>query len=139
MDSREIMEILVVDDEPGDVALLRELCASAGYVALIVAHGMDTVAATRALMPDLILLSALMPGIDAFQMTESLKKSEKTSRIPIILLTDGNSLEDIHQGIAAGADDFVTKPVDPNILLLRMRNHLELIKCRELLVTSIPG
>lgn len=133
MDDREIMEILIVDDDPGDVALFQDMCANAGYVALIVAHGMDTVAAARELMPDLILLNVMMPGLDAFQTTESLKNDEKTAHIPIILLTDIHSIEDIHKGLSAGADDFVRRPVDSRITLLRIRNHLKIKKYQDLL------
>ncbi len=82
-------------------------------------------------MPDLILLDIILPGIDGYTVTERLKNNEKTRIIPIVLVTSLDALEDKVKGLEAGADDFLTKPVNQVELTARIRSLIKLKRLQE--------
>ena len=75
-------------------------------------------------IPDLLILDKMMPGMDGFELAEKLKSEESTSSIRVILLTSCDSPDDFVEGLDAGADDYVTKPLDPKVLMARVRSQL---------------
>ena len=118
--------VLIADDDPGIQALLSTLCEEMGLAIVVVATGQDAVDEARRVSPDLILMDAMMPGLDGFEATRLLKAEESTAPIPVLMLTGLKSRQDRLNGIAKGANDFLTKPIDAEELTLRVRNHLKI-------------
>lgn len=116
--------ILVVDDEEDILELLRYNLAKEGYRVTCVASGEEAVKTGKAILPDLILLDLLLPGMDGLDVCRLLKGEAQTRPIPIIMLTAKGEEADIVAGLELGADDYVTKPFSPRVLLARLRAAL---------------
>jgi PAS domain S-box-containing protein len=118
--------ILVVDDEPANCKLLELLLRHEGYEPRCVANGEEALTTVAARPPDLILLDVMMPGVDGYQVARTLKANPATSTIPIIMVTAHNDPSARLAGLEAGAEDFLSKPIDRAELRLRVRNLLRL-------------
>lgn len=114
--------VLIVDDEPRNVLLLQELLESRGYTVWTAANGEDALTVARERSPDVMLLDVMMPLLNGFDVCRRLKGDPGTSMIPVLLVTSLDAREDRLAGIGAGANDFITKPIDTGDLLLRVRN-----------------
>lgn len=123
-------KILVVDDEPANVELLMGLL-SKKYDVETAANGKEAFAKVKDFSPDLILLDVIMPEIDGYEVCRQLKGDQKTMNIPIVMVTCLADREDRIKAIEAGADDFLSKPIDWIELgarvksLLRIKEYLE--------------
>ena len=113
--------ILIVEDEEDIAELLEYNLQRNGYLPSCVATGEDGLSVTREEHPDLVLLDLMLPGLSGLDVCRRLKADNATSRIPIIMLTAKGEEEDIIAGFDAGADDYVTKPFRPKVLLARVR------------------
>ncbi|MEW5684388.1 MAG: PleD family two-component system response regulator [Pseudomonadota bacterium] len=114
--------ILVVDDIESNVRLL-EAKLSAEYYEVLTAHdGPTALAMAAAEHPDIILLDVMMPGMDGFQVCRRLKDDPETRHIPVVLVTALDGRADRVAGLEAGADDFLTKPIDDVMLFARVRS-----------------
>ncbi len=113
--------ILVVDDEEDILELVRFNLAREGYVVICAATGEESLKITREKHPDLIVQDLMLPGIDGLEVTKILKDDPKTRNIPIVMLTAKGEEADIVIGLELGADDYVTKPFSPRILVARIR------------------
>ena len=118
--------ILIVDDEPKNVDYLEQELEGFGYSTLSASNGAEALAIVEATPPDLILLDVMMPVMDGFKTCSTLKSAEDTRFIPVIIMTALDAVEDRVKGIKAGADDFLTKPVDERELLARIETSLKL-------------
>lgn len=118
--------ILIVDDEMQNRKLLEALLRSEGYVTLSAANGEEALGAIAQRAPDLVLLDIMMPGMDGYQVASILKANPATSNIPIIMVTAQIDRSARLAGLNAGAEEFLTKPVDRAELSLRVRNLLRL-------------
>ncbi|GEN26816.1 two-component system response regulator [Halovibrio variabilis] len=118
--------ILIVDDELQNRRLLEVLLLPEGYQTVMAASGEEALAIVAQQAPDLILLDIMMPGMDGYAVARSIKADELTSNIPIIMLTAQIDREARLAGLSAGAEEFLTKPVDRAELWLRVRNLLRL-------------
>lgn len=116
--------ILIVDDEPFNVDYLEQELELLGYETESAASGREAFEKVAATAPDLILLDVMMPGIDGFTVCRMLKDDRKTRRIPIVIMTSLNATEDRIKGIEAGADDFLSKPVNEQELIARIKAAL---------------
>src|SRR6185295_17941125 len=116
--------ILVVDDLAENREILVDLLGSEGYVLDTAKDGEEAVEKALASPPDLILMDVSMPRLTGFEACRRLKADERTHLVPIVLVTGLLAREDRIQGIAAGCDDFLTKPVDSEQLLARTRTLL---------------
>lgn len=124
--TKKIPNILLVDDEERNLKLLEALCESLGYGTLLARNGREAVEQARLYKPDVVLMDVMMPEMNGFDATEKLKKDGLTRHIPIIMVTALDSREDRLTGIAKGANDFLTKPIDAEELALRLKNNLEM-------------
>jgi len=113
--------ILVVDDEESILELLEYNLSREGYKVTCVATGEDALEATKRKMPDLVILDLMLPGVDGLDVCKTLKNTSKTSQIPIVMLTAKGEESDIVTGLELGADDYITKPFSPRVLLARAK------------------
>ncbi|MES2352165.1 MAG: EAL domain-containing protein [Pseudomonadota bacterium] len=118
--------ILIVDDEAQNRRLLAVLLRPEGYQTESAASGEEALSAVAHSAPDLILLDIMMPGIDGYQVASILKANPATANIPIIMVTAHGERGARLAGLSAGAEEFLTKPVDRTELWLRVRNLLRL-------------
>lgn len=113
--------ILVVDDEDDILELARYNLTRDGYIVQCVSTGEAALTDARKLLPDLILLDLMLPGIGGLDVCRALRKDPKTNHIPIIMVTARGEDADVVAGLELGADDYVTKPFSPRVLLARVR------------------
>jgi putative two-component system response regulator len=118
--------ILIADDDEGITMLLRTLCEDKGYRTISASDGQKAVEVALQNLPDLIVMDATMPEKSGFDATRELKSNELSRHIPIVMLTGLRTREDRLRGIAAGANDFLTKPVDAEEFALRVSNNLKI-------------
>ena len=117
--------VLIVDDVPDNLALLHDALDESGYTVLIATHGEAALARAAQVLPDIVLLDAMMPGLDGFEVARRLKANAQTSHIPIIFMTGLTETEYLVAALEAGGVDYVTKPIKPKEVLARMQVHLQ--------------
>jgi putative two-component system response regulator len=118
--------VLVVDDEERNRRLLVAMLEAEGYSAIEAADGIQALALARQSPPDIVLLDIMMPGMDGYQVARALKADPLTKAMPVVMVTALDDRASRLQGLEAGAEEFVTKPVDRNELRIRVRNLLRL-------------
>lgn len=116
--------VLLVDDSPETLTALVEALENAWLTALVARDGLSAIALLDRVRPDLILMDAVMPGIDGFETCRRIKKRPEFSLTPIIFMTGLTEREHVLAGLDAGGVDYVTKPVDHQEMLARIRIHL---------------
>ncbi|TBR19964.1 response regulator transcription factor [bacterium] len=124
-------KILIVDDEKDIVKMLDYNLKKEGYRTVLVYDGEDALSFAKKEHPDIILLDLMLPGIDGLEVCKALKKEEKTSLIPIIMLTAKTQEADKVIGLELGADDYMTKPFGLKELLARIKAVLRRAKEKE--------
>lgn len=123
--------ILVVDDVVVNVRLLEAKLASEYFHVLTASSGETALEVARAERPDLVLLDVMMPGMDGFEVCRRLKSNPATTEIPVVMVTALSDISDRVKGLEAGADDFLTKPVDDVALFARVRSLVRLKRMME--------
>jgi len=117
--------ILIVEDDPKNLKLIRDLLQIRGYTTLEATDGKQGVDMARAKMPDLILMDIQMPVMDGFEAINILKADPVTKSIPIIALTAFAMQEDREKCIEAGCNDYITKPLDTRAFVTKVKEYLE--------------
>ncbi len=117
--------ILIVEDEEDIAELLEYNLQRQGFEAEAVGSGEEGLELTRQMEPDLLILDLMLPGLSGLEVCRALKSDPERSRIPVIMLTAKGEEEDIIAGFEAGADDYVTKPFQPRILVARVKAVLQ--------------
>jgi DNA-binding NarL/FixJ family response regulator len=116
--------VLVVDDAPDTLRWLCELLEQEGYTVLVARSGTEALSRLEYLVPDAILLDALMPGISGFETCARIKANPAWSHVPVIFMTGLGETGDVVQGFESGAVDYVVKPVRAGEVLARLATHL---------------
>jgi signal transduction histidine kinase/DNA-binding response OmpR family regulator len=129
-DTKNTETILIVDDHPSNLQVLFALLESYGFRVLAVQNGENALKIADSIIPDLILLDILMPGIDGFEVCRLLKAKASTQNIPVIFLTALSETVNKIRGFELGGIDYVTKPIEHQELLARIQTHLTLKKIR---------
>jgi len=109
---KEVLKILVIDDEEGVLTLLKFRLGKFGHEVITSNNGIDGIRKARMFEPDLILLDLVMPGMSGFRVCELLKSYKKTKDIPIFIFTALDRLEDVERAFEKGADDYIVKPFE---------------------------
>jgi len=128
--------ILLVDDQPKNLHLLEAMLEPLGYRLLRAQEGKTAIELFDTEAPDLVLLDLMMPAVDGFAVLADIRRHERASHVPVILVTAQNERAHRLRGLEAGADDFIEKPIDRPILLARVRTLLQLKESRDALQTS---
>ena len=123
-DSKKRDVALVVDDSPETLRLLTDALDGAGMTVMVALDGAAAMRIVDQITPDIILLDAVMPGIDGFETCRKLKREAGLSNVPVIFMTGLADTEHIVQGLEAGGVDYVTKPIAVEEMLARIRVHL---------------
>ncbi len=123
--------ILVVDDEEDLLELVNYNLTKEGYRVGCVASGEEALDETRKNLPDLVVLDLLLPSIDGLEICRLLKNDSRTAHIPILMLTAKGEESDMVSGLELGADDYMTKPFSPRVLLARIRALLRRVKAKD--------
>tara|TARA_R110001606_G_scaffold261206_14_gene409490 strand:- start:20812 stop:21255 length:444 start_codon:yes stop_codon:yes gene_type:complete len=123
-EEEKMARILIVDDSPTETYKLREILEKHGHHVLEAANGADGVAMARSELPDLVLMDVVMPGLNGFQATRQLTKGADTAHIPIVIVTTKDQETDRVWGKRQGARDYLTKPVDEDVLLKTVERQL---------------
>lgn len=116
--------VLIVDDTPDNLALLSDALDAQGYMVLVALDGQSALNRIQRRRPDLILLDALMPGLDGFETCRRLKAEPESADIPVLFMTALTESEHVLEGFAAGGIDYVTKPIHTEEVLARVGAHL---------------
>ncbi|CUW41610.1 putative chemotaxis regulator CheY [Magnetospirillum sp. XM-1] len=117
--------VLVADDNPLVTQLLAHRLGSRGFNVVAVEDGVKAVEAAHRLMPDILVLDGMMPGLDGFAVIKTLKANDATASIPILMLSSLKGEKDIVGALSAGASDYLVKPFIPEELVLRVKRLLE--------------
>ncbi len=113
--------VLVVDDIPANLRLLEAKLRAEYFEVALAASGPEALALTSAWSPDIVLLDVMMPGMDGYEVCRRLKSQEATAHIPVVMVTALTDQTERVRGLEAGADDFISKPVDTTLLFARLR------------------
>ena len=116
--------VLVVDDSPETLRLLTDAIEDAGMTVLVAREGEHALSIVEKVVPDVILMDALMPGTDGFATCRKLKQNRALAHVPVIFMTGLTDTEHIIKGLEAGGVDYISKPIVPGELLARIRVHL---------------
>lgn len=121
---RVMPKILVVDDEPDAIELIKFNLKAAGYEVITAADGEEALKKARSMLPDLVILDLMLPEVDGLEVCKILRRDQRVSATPILMLTAKAAEIDRVLGLELGADDYVTKPFSPRELVLRVKRLL---------------
>lgn len=116
--------VLIVDDQPDNLAVLHDALDESGYTVLVATGGASALERCARLQPDVVLLDAVMPGLDGFEVARRLKATESTAHIPIVFMTGLAATEHVVAAFEAGGVDYVTKPIRPREVIARIATHV---------------
>src|SRR5271170_6553750 len=118
--------VLVVDDILSNVKLLEAKLSAEYFEVVTASNGIEALAKIEETDPDIVLLDVMMPGMDGFEVCRRIKSDPKTAHVPVVMVTALDQPSDRVTGLEAGADDFLTKPVDDAALFARVRSLVRL-------------
>jgi len=123
--NKEAKRILIVDDVEDNLFLLEAILTEEGYEVDSAKNGKEALAKIEASPPDLVLLDAMMPGMDGYEVTRRIRQNKKLPFLPVLLITAYENAN-IPQGLDLGANDFIRKPIDYEELMARIKAFLRL-------------
>lgn len=116
--------VLIVDDTPDNLALLSDALDASGYMVLVALDGTSALERMQRRRPDVVLLDAMMPGLDGFETCRRIKAQAELADIPVLFMTALTESEHVVEAFAAGGIDYVTKPLKTDEVLARVAAHL---------------
>ncbi|WP_319558831.1 diguanylate cyclase [Marispirochaeta sp.] len=130
----EEMAILIVDDVPANIQFLGKLLKDEGFKIAPASNGKKALEMIPRVKPDLVLMDVMMPEMNGFEACRRMKESAEMKDIPVIFLSARTETEDVIKGFKLGAADYIQKPFNADELLVRVRNHIELVRNRRLII-----
>src|ERR1700759_4426526 len=132
--------VLVVDDILSNVKLLEAKLTAEYFEVMTAFNGLECLSRMEQIVPDIVLLDVMMPGMDGFEVCRRIKSNPRTAHVPVVMVTALDQPSDRVAGLEAGADDFLTKPVDDAALFARVRSLVRLkLMTDELRMPKSPG
>ena len=116
--------VMLVDDAPDNLKMLSTALDEAGYRVLIATDGLSAIERVDYVVPDIVLMDAVMPGMDGFETCARLKAHHAAAQVPVVFMTGLTDPEHVLRGFRSGGVDYVTKPLDPDVVLARLDTHL---------------
>lgn len=116
--------ILIIDDSPTETFRFKEILTKHGFATVEATNGADGVTLARAEQPDLILMDVVMPGVNGFQATRQITRDPKTKHIPVVIVSTKDQATDRLWGKRQGAKDYLIKPVDEDLLINTIKQHI---------------
>ena len=116
--------VMLVDDAPDNLKMLSSALDSAGYMVIVATDGTSAIERMDYVLPDIVLMDAIMPDMDGFETCRRLKMHHNAAQVPVIFMTGLTEPEDVVRGFQAGGIDYVTKPIDVDVVLARLESHL---------------
>ncbi|OWY29923.1 response regulator transcription factor [Herbaspirillum robiniae] len=116
--------VLIVDDMPDNLAMLSDTLDESGHIVLVATDGVSALERLDCVTPDLILLDAMMPGIDGFETCRRIKLIKSVSHVPVVFMTGLSETEHVVRGFEVGGIDYVTKPIRPQEVVARIGAHI---------------
>ncbi|MFP3569627.1 response regulator [Paraburkholderia sp. SIMBA_030] len=123
--------MLIVDDTPDNLALLSDALHSTGYTVLVALDGESALKCVARVTPDIVLMDAMMPGMDGFETCRLLKLDRNRAHLPVIFMTALTESEHVVQGFRVGGIDYVTKPVKPTEVCARIAAHVQRARAQQ--------
>lgn len=124
-------KLLIVDDEPINLQVLVNMLSLQNYTVIQAKNGIDALELlNKGFKPDLVLLDVMMPKMTGYEVTQKIRETWQASEMPVLLLTAKNQLSDLVAGFESGANDYLTKPVEKDELLARIKTHLNLLRLK---------
>lgn len=133
----EDASVLIVDDNEQNLELLQAYLDGLGCTIATAKDGIEAMAAIEEAIPDLVLLDVMMPRMSGFQVCERIKSGPRTRDVPVIMVTALNEVGDVERAVEAGADDFLTKPVNRLELVTRVRSLLRVRRLKHQLDSTL--
>lgn len=124
MENSEQYTVLIVDDNPDNISIQGGLLKNAGYRVVIALSGEEALICVERYKPDAILLDIMMPGVDGFETCSRIKEDPAQEHIPVIFVSAKDEISCIDRCFEAGGTDYLSKPIEPNILLARLKLHI---------------
>lgn len=131
--------VLIVDDVPDNLSVLHDALDESGYTVLVATNGEAAIQRAAQALPDVVLLDAVMPGMDGFEVARRLKARPETAHIPIIFMTGLTESEHVIEAFEVGGVDYVRKPINWQELLARVRVHMAQSRAVHASVTSLDA
>lgn len=122
------VRVLAVDDSPTILEMIQAILVAGGYEVITATDGQEALNAARSEAPDLILLDVMLPKLDGYRVCRLLKFDQKFKSIPIIMLTAKSEEQSVVTGIRTGADQYLTKPIEPERLLSAVAEELNKVR-----------
>jgi len=122
------VRVLAVDDSPTILEMIQAILVAGGYEVITATDGQEALNAARSEAPDLILLDVMLPKLDGYRVCRLLKFDQKFKSIPIIMLTSKSEEQSVVTGIRTGADQYLTKPIEPERLLSAVAEELNKVR-----------
>ena len=116
--------ILVIEDDPNALRLVEYTLGQEGYQVITAANGLEGLKKAREEHPDLIILDIMLPGLDGYEVCQQLRQEPKTIKLPILMLSAKAREIDKATGLKVGADDYLTKPADPAMIVAKVKTLL---------------
>ncbi|HTH62680.1 MAG TPA: response regulator transcription factor [Paraburkholderia sp.] len=123
--------VLIVDDTPDNLALLSDTLQAAGYAVLVALNGEAALKCLARVTPDVVLMDAMMPGMDGFETCRRVKMDHRHAHLPVIFMTALTESEHVVQGFRVGGIDYVTKPVKPSEVCARIAAHVQRARAQQ--------
>ncbi len=124
-------KLLIVDDEPINLQVLVNMLSLQNYTVIQAKNGLDALELlNKGFKPDLVVLDVMMPKMTGYEVTQKIRETWQASEMPVLLLTAKNQLSDLVAGFESGANDYLTKPVEKDELLARIKTHLNLLRLK---------
>jgi two-component system alkaline phosphatase synthesis response regulator PhoP len=117
-------KILIIEDDPGTTRFLVYTLEQEGYKVLSVADGLEGLRQTQYEHPDLIILDIMLPGMDGYEICHRLRQKPETLTVPVLIVSGRARQDDKNVGLRMGADDYLSKPVDPQTILAKVETLL---------------